>query len=165
MTPVTGSQNGLDAEVSGVLDEHMGRVVGSHSGDRPRVSAVTRTQTMDLLTAPRGPIDRSAYEWTERIPGIKFHLTEEDEARGVKKFLVWAQPGAKTPRHGHTDDEVILVLEGALRDYKGTFGPGQICRTRKGEFHFEEVPQDVECVCFVVYYGDLILADDATGAA
>ena len=116
----------------------------------------TRTQLIDLLSFPTLPIDRSAYEWVDVGPGLKLHMVSEDPARGMKRCLVWGTPGASTHRHNHTGDEVILVLEGRLKDDRGTYGPGDICRSSAGDVHQEEVQGDVDCVCFVVYYGDLI---------
>ena len=119
-------------------------------------SAGTRVQLMDLLEVPRGPIDRSAYPWLDVGPGLKLHVVSADEARGVKRCLVWGAPGASTVRHSHGGDEVILVLEGQLKDDRSAYGPGEICRSRPGDVHQEQVMGDTDCVCFVVYYGDLI---------
>ena len=116
----------------------------------------TRTQLMDLLDVPRGTIDRSAYAWSEMGLGLKTHLLAEDPARGVKKYLVWGKPGAATPRHDHLGDEVILVLEGRLKDDRASYGPGDICRSKAGDIHQEQVEGDVDCLCFVVYYGDWV---------
>ena len=120
------------------------------------MSAGTRVQLIDLLEVPRGPIDRSAYLWLDVGPGLKLHVVSEDEARGVKRCLVWGAPGASTVRHGHGGDEVILVLEGQLKDDRGAYGPGEICRSRPGDVHQEQVMGSEDCICFVVYYGDLI---------
>ena len=111
---------------------------------------------MDLLAVPFGPIERAALPWTEVSKGLRMHLVSEDSARGVRRCLVWGEPGARTPRHGHSGDEVILVLEGRLRDERGTYGPGEICRSTSSDVHQEEVAGDEDCVCFVVYYGELI---------
>lgn len=116
----------------------------------------TRTQLLDLLEVPRGPIDRSAYPWLDVGPGLKLHVVSEDLARGVKRCFVWGAPGASTVRHGHSGDEVILVLEGHLKDDRGSYGPGEICRSSAGDVHQEQVEGDSDCICFVLYYGELI---------
>ncbi|MEO8359977.1 MAG: cupin domain-containing protein [Vicinamibacteria bacterium] len=120
------------------------------------VGSNTRTQLMDLLGVPRGPIDRSAYSWSELSPGLQAHLFSEDVSRGVKRFLIWGKPGVSTKRHDHGGDEVILVLEGHLQDHRGVYGPGDICRSKPGDVHEEHVTGPADCVCFVVYYGDII---------
>ena len=78
------------------------------------MSPKTRAQLLDLLEVPRGPVDRSAYPWLDVGPGLKLHVVSDDAARGVKRCLVWGAPGASTVRHGHSGDELILVLEGHL---------------------------------------------------
>ncbi len=150
MTPPT-LKDAADQEMASLLSEAVVRSLPSSGLD-----ATTRVQLMDLLEAPRGPVDRSAVGWVEVGPGLRLHLVSEDAARGVKRCLVWGSPGASTPRHGHAGDEVILVLEGRLKDDRGAYGPGDICRSKPGDVHHEQVVGDHDCVCFVVYYGDLI---------
>lgn len=137
--------------MAGLLSEAVARSIPP-SG----LQAKTRAQLMDLLEAPQGPVDLSAYAWTEVGPGLKLHMVSEDASRGVKRCLVWGTPGAATARHGHAGDEVILVLEGRLKDDRGAYGPGDICRSSPGEVHQEQVVGGDDCVCFVVYYGELI---------
>lgn len=116
----------------------------------------TRSELMDLLACPRPPIDRSAYAWTEVGPGLRLHVVSQDAGGRVKRCLVWGKPGAHTPRHDHGGDEVILVLEGRLRDDRGSYGPGDICRAKPGDVHEEHVQGPEDCLCFVLYYGELI---------
>jgi anti-sigma factor ChrR (cupin superfamily) len=113
-----------------------------------------RQELLDLAPAPRGPIDPAAYPWTEVGPGIQLVELHSDPLRSMRGCLVWARPGAMTPRHRHLGDEVILVLEGALRDHRGSYHAGQICRSRTGSTHTEEVLPGPDCFCYVVYYGE-----------
>lgn len=110
-----------------------------------------RRRVLDLLDAPSLPIDLAAYEWVEPVPGVRFcELANED---GVRKVLVWAKPGARYPRHRHLGEEDILVLEGRLHDERGSYGPGDICRSDTGTDHEEEVEGTDDCICYVVYRG------------
>jgi anti-sigma factor ChrR (cupin superfamily) len=112
-----------------------------------------RQRVLDLLGAPALPLDLESYAWEEPLPGIRFCTLEEDAARGVRKVLVWAKPGARYPRHRHLGDEDILVLAGHLRDERATYGPGDICRSETGTDHSEEVLGGEDCICYVVYSG------------
>src|SRR4029077_5917428 len=89
-----------------------------------------RQELLDLVEAPRLPIDLSSYGWTEVAPGIRLVELSSDPGRNMRGCLVWAQPGARPPPHRHLGDEVILVLRGALRDEHGSYQAGEICRSR-----------------------------------
>ncbi len=119
------------------------------------LAASVREQLLDLAEAPPWPFDLAAFEWEEVGPGIRIHTLKEERERGVRKCLVWAQPGAKNPSHRHGGDECILVLKGALRDERGDYHAGELCRSREGSIHCEEVLPGEDCVCYVVYYGPL----------
>jgi anti-sigma factor ChrR (cupin superfamily) len=114
-----------------------------------------RDELLDLAAAPVWPFDLASVDWQELGPGIRFNVLHEDAARGVRRCLVWATPGARMDTHRHGGDEAILVLKGALRDERGVYGPGALCRSRKGSVHSESVEGDEDCVCYVVYYGPL----------
>jgi putative transcriptional regulator len=127
----------------------------THSVAAPPPDGLLRQQTLDLADSPPLPIDPSAYDWLEVAPGIRIHLVKEDPVRKMRGCLVWAGPGVSHARHRHGGDEVILVLQGRLRDDRGDYGPGEICRSRTGSVHAEEVLPGDECFCYVLYYGDL----------
>ena len=127
-------------------------LVGAAGGNPPRDGL--RQEMLDLLDAPALPIDPAAHSWTEVAPGIRIAQKRTDPARNMRGCLVWAQPGAKTTAHRHLGDEVILVLQGGLRDERGSYHAGQICRSRQGSSHTEEVLPGEDCFCYVVYYGD-----------
>jgi putative transcriptional regulator len=114
---------------------------------------VLREHVLEMAEAPQMPVDLTAYAWDEPIPGIKMHTLREDPERGIRTVLVWASPGARVPPHRHLGDEEILILQGFLRDHRGVYGPGDICRSRTGFVHSEEVPSGEDCICYVVYHG------------
>jgi putative transcriptional regulator len=126
---------------------------GSPSETTPLPGAAARQQLLDLADAPALPIDVSRYDWFDAVPGIKLSLVKEDKARGLRACLALGKAGARHPRHRHGGDELILVLEGVLKDERGSYGPGALCHSRTGDVHSEEVVED--CLCYVLYYGDL----------
>lgn len=119
-------------------------------------AAALRAQLLDLAGAPLPPIDPSAYVWHEAAPGIRLAALKEDAARGMRACLAWGDPGAKHAAHRHEGEELILVLQGGLRDERGDYGPGDLCGSRAGSIHTEEILDRGECFCYVVYYGDLV---------
>ena len=112
-----------------------------------------RQHVLGMADVPQGPIDVTRYTWDEIAPGIRIHVIREEPERDYRAVLVWAEPGARMATHRHLGDEDILVLEGTLRDGRGEYGPGQICRSRTGSVHSEEAGPDGPCICFVAYYG------------
>jgi hypothetical protein len=114
-----------------------------------------RWQLLDLAEAPRWPFDLAAIPWQQMAPGVRIHTLKEEPERGVRKCLVWAEPGARNGTHRHGGDECILVLKGGLKDERGEYHAGELCRSREGFVHSEEVLPGEDCVCYVVYYGPL----------
>ena len=112
-----------------------------------------RQRVLDMAAAPVLPIDLGAYAWDEVAPGVRIHVVKDEPSRPFRSVLVWASPGARYPRHRHLGDEEILVLAGRLRDDRGSYGPGEICRSVAGSDHSEAVDGAADCVCYVVYRG------------
>ena len=121
----------------------------------PIPDARLKEQLLELARAPLAPIDLAAYTWQEVVPGVRFHLMARDPGRGLQAGLIWARPGAKHPRHRHRGEEVVLVLQGRFRDERGSYGPGDICRSLEGSVHSEAVEGAEDCICYVLYYGAL----------
>lgn len=120
---------------------------------------LVRQQLLDLADAPTLPLDLSGFDWSEPAPGVKLAVLREDPARGMRGCLAWGRAGSRVPRHRHGGDELIYVLEGVLRDERASYGPGALCRSRAGDVHSEQVVED--CLCYVVYYGELEMLEDA----
>jgi quercetin dioxygenase-like cupin family protein len=135
----------LEAYLLGALEDDEGPSVEPDPGLREHV--------LELARAPREPIDLSAYTWDEVEPGVRVHVLEDDPVLQRRSVLVWARPGARMPRHRHLGDEEILVLRGRLLDERDEYGPGDVCRSRTGSVHHEEVAGAEDCVCYVVYHG------------
>lgn len=114
-----------------------------------------REQVLDMAEAPPLPLDLGAYVWQELAPGVKIHVAKEDPTRGFRAWLVWAKPGARHGLHRHLGDENILVLQGGLKDERGEYGAGDVCRSRAGSTHTEEILPGDDCFCYVTYYGDI----------
>jgi putative transcriptional regulator len=136
---------GLEAYVLGLLAD----VEGPSVPPAPDL----REHVLELARAPREPLDLARYAWEDYAPGVRIHVVEEDPAHERRAVLVWGRPGSSLPRHRHLGDEEILVLQGRLRDERGEYGPGDVCRSRAGSVHHEEVTGADDCVCYVVYHG------------
>jgi len=145
-------RDGLEGFVMGLLASAEGPWVSPDPGLREHV--------LELARAPRGPLDLAGYAWDDYAPGLRIYVLEDDPALGRRAVLVWGRPGSGMPRHRHLGDEEILVLQGRLRDERGEYGPGDVCRSRVGSVHHEEVVGAEDCVCYVVYHGGHEPAED-----
>jgi anti-sigma factor ChrR (cupin superfamily) len=114
-----------------------------------------REQLLDLARAPQLPLDLRSFSWDEVAPGVRLHTLWEEPDRGARGCLAWARAGARMGLHRHTGDELILVLEGGLRDERGEYHAGALCRSRAGSVHTEQILPDEDCIAYVVYYGGL----------
>jgi len=63
--------------------------------------------------------------------------------------------GRAVPIHGHTGEELTLVLCGDYGDETGLYGPGDIAFADAGFDHSPFVPEGGDCVCLVATDGDL----------
>jgi putative transcriptional regulator len=63
--------------------------------------------------------------------------------------LIRMKAGRKAPRHGHSNRDVTLVLEGAFRDEFGVYQRGDIAFAEPGQHHRPEVVGDKDCICLV----------------
>jgi anti-sigma factor ChrR (cupin superfamily) len=136
------------------VEAHTGTVgsLGQGSHDLPPTPSV-RERILDLAEAPRLPLDMKSHPWEILAPGIKACKMREDLSRGLEAWLIWAVPGARHGLHRHRGDENILVLQGTLKDHRGIYGPGDVCRSRPGSVHAEEALPGEDCICYVVSYG------------
>lgn len=136
-------------------DDRLSELLLAAMADAPAVAPdpSLRAHLLELARAPREPVDVARYEWEDYGPGIRIHVMEDDPDHGMRAVLVWGTPGARMPRHRHLGEEEILVLQGRLRDERGEYGPGELCRSRTGSVHEEEVAGDEDCICYVVYHG------------
>ena len=123
-----------------------------------------RSQLLDLAEAPTAVPDLGSLSWDEVVPGVRFHIVKDDPSRGMRACLVWATPGARHPLHRHLGDEIILVLQGSLADDRAQYGPGDICRSRRGSVHSERALPGDDCVCYVLYYNDLEMLEEPPSA-
>jgi len=61
--------------------------------------------------------------------------------------LLRYEPGASVPLHEHPEVEMILVLDGAQSDERGTYGAGDVILNPKGSQH--SVWSDEGCVVLI----------------
>jgi anti-sigma factor ChrR (cupin superfamily) len=153
-------QAGCDACAAALASEEAVLVELAASLPTETPAPLTRVQLLDLAEAPRELPALDTLSWEEVVPGIRLHLVKEDPGRGLRACLAWATPGARNALHRHKGgDELILVLQGGLRDERGEYHAGDLCRSRPESVHFEEILPGEDCIAYVLYYGELVPVD------
>jgi len=130
--------------------------VGGSARYLPFVAATNRIFDLDAAAA-RALLMRAAdrSQWRVGKPPFLAHM---DFAAGpacgtLRAGFVVMEGDTVIPRHRHTDREVTLVLEGAIRSDGRTFRPGEVLEMAVGSEHVFEVER--EGAVFAVLRGRL----------
>jgi hypothetical protein len=127
------SAEALDAELRRTLTGALANAV-----DDPPLDGALRARIRDRILErivdrePEGTSTLRADEgaWVDYLPGIRRKVLRVDEALDSVSALYRLAPGARLPRHAHTQVEECLMLEGELRI-------GDI-RVKAGDWHVAE---------------------------
>lgn len=113
----------------------------------------------DSISLPRplkdyvpGSVKELPWRWVG--PGVEYSAIET-EAKGPKVGLLRIAPGTKVPMHGHTGNEMTMVLSGGYSDATGSFKRGDVEAADDGMVHQPVADAGEECICLVVTEGEL----------
>jgi anti-sigma factor ChrR (cupin superfamily) len=87
--------------------------------------------------------------WQPFRPGVEMYPLYRDDASCASAALLRYAPGAQVPAHLHTGFEHIVVLAGAQRDERGTYGPGTLVINPPDSQH--SVASDDGCIVLIVW--------------
>lgn len=90
--------------------------------------------------------------WRKASPGLR---TLKLKAEGAKVWMMELQPGKPIPHHGHTGQEMVLVLSGGYRDGPTGYGPGDVHASGPETIHEPVADQDGPCLCLVMVEGSI----------
>ncbi len=68
-------------------------------------------------------------------------------AKGASARLLYIPAGQSVPDHGHRGLELTLVLQGAFRDDKARFGPGDVEIADESDEHTPIAEAGADCIC------------------
>lgn len=68
-------------------------------------------------------------------------------SKGASARLLYIPAGQGVPDHGHRGMELTLVLQGAFRDDKARFGPGDVEIADEADEHTPVAEAGVDCIC------------------
>jgi putative transcriptional regulator len=90
--------------------------------------------------------------WRKALPGLR---TLKLKAAGAKVWMMELQPGKPIPHHGHTGQELVLVLSGGYHDGPTGYGPGDVHASGPETIHEPVADQDGPCLCLVMVEGSI----------
>lgn len=100
------------------------------------------------------PKSVKALSWRWLGPGVHYSAIEMT-AKGPKVGLLRIAPGTKVPMHGHSGNEMTMVLSGGYTDATGNYQRGDVEAADDGLVHQPIADAGEECVCLVVTEGEL----------
>jgi putative transcriptional regulator len=139
----------LDA-IGGVLLEAL-----DHAGgvSRPANIAATpghaRDPGLPHLVRRALALDVAGMRWRERLPGMQ--QVAIDGYPGAALMRIRA--GRPAPRHGHTGEELTLVIDGEFRDDTGVYRRGDLAIADGDDEHRPAAGPDRDCICLIAMTG------------
>ncbi|MFZ4122640.1 MAG: cupin domain-containing protein [Caulobacterales bacterium] len=101
----------------------------------------TKWSRAQVVIAAAG-VETNSIAWRWRWFGLHEHALPVEGAT-----LLRMAPGVSAPRHGHTADELTLVLSGTYQDETGSYGVGDLAIAGPDYAHRPRTPKDAGCVC------------------
>lgn len=89
--------------------------------------------------------DLAAVRWKPLGLGVRQAILPT--GKGASARLLYIPAGLSVPDHGHRGLELTLVLQGAFRDDKARFGPGDVEIATEADEHTPIAEAGVDCIC------------------
>ncbi len=89
--------------------------------------------------------DLEKVRWTPLGMGVRQAILPT--AKGATARLLYVPAGQGVPDHGHRGLEMTLVLQGAFRDEKARFGPGDVEIADERDEHTPVAEAGADCIC------------------
>lgn len=138
--------------IEGAIADESGTVSAGNMGYRPNgcvhnVSSKNGATVLAVVTggiepaselggAPRSRIFAlSELPWRDTLPGVRQKLIWEDKPADRRAVLALFEPGAKLPRHRHTGEELLYIVEGSHADESGEVATGNMSIRPNGCTH------------------------------
>ncbi len=127
--------------------------------DEPRPAPVvtaTHRPVRDLgLVLPAPIADRATSGWRWMGPGMAFARLDVPEDSRVSLVLLKIGANRRMPTHGHSGEELTLVLRGAFEDEHGRFAVGDLTEEDGDSHHTPLVTDGETCICLASIEGRL----------
>ena len=116
-------------------------------------SALRRDAPHLGITLPAPLARRAIGPWRWLGPGLRGARIDMAEDPDHKLILLRGQAGSALPEHGHSGEELSLVLEGSFHDEGGRYVTGDLIHEDADSGHTPVVTDDGECICLIAIEG------------
>lgn len=93
--------------------------------------------------------------WSWKGPGIWIYSVPLSEHADGELLLFKVAPGKQMPEHGHTGQELTIILRGSYTDKLGTFGVGDVADLDSDVEHTPIACPKEGCICLSAKDGKL----------
>ena len=115
-----------------------------------------RRPARDLGIRLPAPIaDRATSGWRWMGPGMAYARLDVPEDRTTQLVLLKIAANRRMPTHGHSGDELTLVLQGAFEDEHGRCAAGDLAEEDDDTHHTPVVTGEETCICLASIEGRL----------
>lgn len=122
----------------------------------PAAPAAPRRMARDLGIQLPAPIaDRATSGWRWMGPGMAFARLDVPEDPRTNLILLKIAAGKRMPTHGHSGEELTLVLQGAFEDEHGRCAAGDLAEEDDDTHHTPMVTGEETCICLASIEGRL----------
>lgn len=152
-----------DVEPIGMSEVALGNVLEKLDIEVPEASQqrVPVGSSKPVLPEPLRSLvggDVDAIKWRTIGPGVKQMLLDSDESGSSIRLLKIAA-GSSVLEHGHSGEELTLVLSGGFDDGDQSFTRGDVEFADQGTVHQPVAMKGEDCICLAVTSGPLKFFD------
>lgn len=105
------------------------------------------------ITLPAPLSKRQIGAWRSLGPGLRCARIDMAEDPDHNLILLRGQPRVALPEHGHSGEELSLVIKGSFHDEGGRYGVGDLIHEDQDSGHTPIVSDDGECICLLAIEG------------
>jgi putative transcriptional regulator len=121
----------------------------------PRATPAARPIRDLGIDLPAPIAKRATSGWRWMGPGMAFARLDVPEDRRVSLVLLKIAANRRMPTHGHSGEELTLVLRGAFEDEHGRVAAGDLAEEDDNTRHTPVVTGDETCICLTSIEGRL----------
>ena len=148
----------LECQSPSELDARLFERTLARLGEKRPASAPSpaRRPARDLGIRLPAPIaDRATSGWRWMGPGMAYARLDVPEDRTTQLVLLKIAANRRMPTHGHSGEELTLVLQGAFEDEHGRCAAGDLAEEDDDTHHTPVVTGEETCICLASIEGRL----------